>query len=548
MSQPRGAVRRMLRWAAGTLLALTVLVLAAAPASAHAQLLSTGPVSGSQIGRSPQVILLEFDEAVTLMRNSLRVLDAAGHDVTIGPVGHPGGHGEDVSAPLTTVLPRGDYRVLWRVMSDDGHPVSGTFAFGVGVPAGLPPPDPGSDPLPVVLHDVFQFGALAGCSVLLGAVFFLALIWPAGLALRPCRRLVTNTWWVGTVSTVGLFLLQGPYGEGLPLSTAADTSLIGTTLGSTPGRLLVLRLVPLLGSAGVWWAVRRRGFRPGRFDLAGLGLLLLESFSFAGHAGQGSMVLLWSTVDAAHLAAAGIWVGGLILLATVLWRRAGASADTDPAGLVVRRWSVVAASAVAVLVVTGVAQGLREVGGWAALAQTAYGRILLAKVAGLVLMLGVAFVTRRRVARGPRSPGRSVAVEAGLGVAVLALAAVLTSTVPARQAYQPSFSTTVGGSSPTGSESRVSVVVRPTTPGYEGMSVRVMSPTGAPVRLKDATGSFVNTAVGIGPLTVQMTVAPSGVVDDVLISVPSPGRWEVSLHLTATDGTTYAATLSYLVG
>lgn len=538
----------MRRWAAGSLLALTVLVLAAAPASAHAQLLSTGPVSGSQSGRSPQVILLEFDEAVTLMRNSLRVLDAAGHDVTLGPVEHPGGHGEDVSAPLTSALPRGDYRVLWRVMSDDGHPVSGSFAFGVGVPAGLPPPDPGSDPLPVVLHDVFQFGALAGCGVLLGAVFFLALLWPAGLALRPCRRLVTGTWWVGTVSTVGLFLLQGPYGEGLPLSTTTDTSLMGTTLGSTPGRLLVLRLVPLLGSAGVWWAVRRRGFRPGRFDLAGLALLLLESFSFAGHAGQGSMVLLWSTIDAAHLAAAGVWVGGLVLLATVLLRTAAASADLDQAGPVVRRWSVVAASAVVVLVVTGVAQGLREVGGWGALSHTAYGRILLAKVAGLVLMLGLALATRRRLARGPRSPGRSVAVEAGVGVMVLALAAVLTSTVPARQAYQPSFSTTVEGRSPTGLESRVAVVVSPTTPGYEGMSVRVASPTGATVRLKEATGAFVNTGLGVGPLTVTMSVTPTGVVDDVLISVPSPGWWEVTLHLTATDGTVYAANLAYRVG
>ncbi|MEO7059377.1 MAG: copper resistance protein CopC [Lapillicoccus sp.] len=547
MTRTRDTVRRPLGWAAGVLIALTMLVLGAGPASAHAKLTSTAPVQGSEQATAPQAVILEFDEPVTLTTQSIRVLDATQHDVTAGPVEHPGGRGERVGVPLATSLPRGSYLVIWRVVSDDSHPVSGSFTFGVGVPAAPLPLTSTSYPVVGALHGTVEFAALAGSGVLLGAGFFLVALWPAALTWRRCRRLVVVAWWAATGGTVALFVLQGPYGGTLPLTDAVDPALLNVTLGSEYGKLLLLRIVALAGGAGVWWAVRRRRYRPGRFDLVGLALLLLESFSFAGHAGQRTLVLVWSTVDAVHLAAAGIWVGGLLVLAVVLHRGAG---DTEPDDLasVLRRWSAVAATAVGLLVATGVAQGLREVGGWAALGETAYGRILLAKVAGLGLMLGFALVTRRWLARGRRPPRGSVAVEAGLGVVVLALAAVLTSTVPARDAYEPSFSTIVAGQGPGGQETRVAVLVRPTTPGYEGMSVRAATSTDTTVRLSAASGSFVNTDLGIGPITVTMAVTPGGIVNDVLISVPSPGRWEVTLLLTAVDGVTYAARLTYRVG
>ncbi|MDQ2758144.1 MAG: copper resistance protein CopC [Actinomycetota bacterium] len=543
--------RWTLGWAGATLLALAVLVIGATPASAHAVLQSSNPSPGSEQAAAPTAVVLDFDEGVSLTRQSVRVLDPSGHDVTAGPVGHPGGRDERVGVPLAASLPRGSYLVIWRVVSHDSHPVSGTFTFGVGVPAAARAATDSvtpSDPVVAALHGALQFEALAGAGLLLGAGFFLAAVWPAGLRRRPCRSLLTGAWWASMVSTIGLAVLQGPYGGTLPLSATGDVALLGDTLGSTYGRLLLLRMVALAAGAGVWWAVQRRGFRPGRFDLLGLAVLLLESFSFAGHAGQGTLVLLWSSVDAAHLAAAGIWVGGLLVLAVVLPRGVGNDARSDGLAPVLRRWSGVAATAVGVLVVTGVAQGLREVGGWEALARTTYGQILLAKVAGLALMLGLALVARRRVTGGRRPARATVTVEAGLGVVVIALAAALTSSVPARDAYQPTFSTTVVGRGPAGQERRVAVVIRPTTPGYEGMSVRVTTVAGAPVRLSKASGSLVDTDLGIGPLTQTMTVSPSGIVDDVLISVPSPGRWEVTLRLTTAEGASYAASLAYQVG
>lgn len=530
------------------LTALTLIVLSAGPASAHATLESTSPAQGSEQAAPPTSVVLDFDEGVSLTRQSIRVLDATGNEVTAGPVGHPGGKGEQVGAPLVVPLPQGSYRVIWRVVSDDSHPVSGSFTFGVGVPAApLTATTSASDPLVTAVHGFLQFAALLGSGLLMGAGFFLAVLWPPGLTRRSCRRLLAGAWWVTVVSTVGLAVLEGPYGGTLPLSAAGDVSLLGTTLATTYGRLLLLRLVALAGCAVVWWSVRRRSSGPGRFDLAGLALLLLESFSFAGHAGQGGLVLLWSTVDAAHLAAAGVWVGGLLVL-TVVLRRPDRGPGADALAPVLRRWSGVAATAVGVLVVTGVAQGVREVGGWAALTGTTYGGILLAKVAGLALMLVLALGSRRRIARSGRTPAASVTVEAGLGVAVLALAAVLTSTVPARDDYRPTFSTTVPGGGPAAQQGRVAVVIRPTTPGYEGMSVQVVTADGATIRLRSASSSFVNTDVGIGPLTQPMAVTPGGVVDDVLISVPAPGRWEVTLQLAAVDGALYTATLAYRVG
>ena len=462
-----------------------LLLLGAAPAAAHTGVIGTTPAQGSQVNTLPARVAIRFTEDVGIDSRSMRVLAANGHRVDLGDVAHPDGDLSTVSVSLVPDLAIGSYLVIWKVVSDDSHPVTGTFTFGYGVPAGFATPVPRGDPVVEDLDTVFRFGAFAGTVVLLGGTYSVSVLWVGGLRRTRSRRLLVGSWTVATVSTAALFVLEGPYGSSLGLSDLGDTSLVEITVGTIYGKLLLLRLLALLAAAAVWWSIRRKDRPPGRLDAAGLALLIVESFSFAGHSGQGTWVPLAATMDALHLAAASLWLGGLAMLAVSLLGRAGTGENLPTLAAVLPRWSRTAMLAVTVLVITGVYQAWRQAGSVGAVLWTSYGRLILAKAAVLIALLVVANYGRRWIQRhlvqavppdgeaagslardsGPvpvvvSALRRAVGTEVVLGLGVLALTSVLVVSLPAAQAYSPAYATTL--SSPAAPGTRVHLVVAPT--------------------------------------------------------------------------------------
>jgi copper resistance protein C len=128
---PPRARRRLLACVAavpllGALLGV-LLVVGAAPASAHAVLVSSDPASGSSVPTPPSGITLTFDEAVR----------APAYIVVTGPGGvraDEGGariQGAKVTTALRRTVSAGSYSVAYRVVSDDGHPVEAVFTYTV---------------------------------------------------------------------------------------------------------------------------------------------------------------------------------------------------------------------------------------------------------------------------------------------------------------------------------------------------------------------------------------------------------------------------------
>ncbi len=113
------------RTTAAALGAGLVLALVAAPAYAHDELKSSNPVDGAMVATPPAQVVLTFEEAPVALGAQVVV---TGPD---GPVssGTPRLAGDDVVADVQPQAPAGRYTVEWRVTSDDGHPVSGTFGF-----------------------------------------------------------------------------------------------------------------------------------------------------------------------------------------------------------------------------------------------------------------------------------------------------------------------------------------------------------------------------------------------------------------------------------
>jgi len=130
------------RWAArlGTVLAVLALALlgTAGPALAHNVLISSSPADGATLDTAPSTVTFSFDQPV---QNFEPVL------VVIGPNGNAFGgaptvSGDSISAPMTAG-PAGSYRAAYRIVSADGHPVSGEITFtltaaAAGTATGVP--------------------------------------------------------------------------------------------------------------------------------------------------------------------------------------------------------------------------------------------------------------------------------------------------------------------------------------------------------------------------------------------------------------------------
>lgn len=121
------------RIAALALAALATLGLSlgvASPALAHDELVDRSVVADAQTG-SADAIRLSFNNSIIEVGTEIVVTSTDGADVTDGA---PEVSGPDVTQPLTSDLPEGDYDIAWRVVSSDGHPIEGGFVLQLGAP------------------------------------------------------------------------------------------------------------------------------------------------------------------------------------------------------------------------------------------------------------------------------------------------------------------------------------------------------------------------------------------------------------------------------
>ncbi|MFE7764234.1 copper resistance CopC/CopD family protein [Streptomyces sp. NPDC057438] len=384
--------------------ALVLLLLAGSgTASAHAALKGSDPVDGSVLDAAPRDITLRFTESVSLLEDSIRVVDPENRAVDTGKPGRAGGRSDTAAVTLPAGLDDGTYTIAWRVVSADSHPISGALLFSVGEPSASTaalPADLTEDPLTSSLYDITRYFAYGALALLIGVTFFLAVVLRGpGEALR---RLLPAGWLALLLASALLLLLRGPYERGTGVEDALDLSVLRETLVSRPGLALLARLALLAAAALLLVRVRRQGNTWGRGALAGGALLsvgLAGTWAAAEHASAGIQVPVAMTSSMLHLLAMAVWLGGLTALLTVLYR-----APETLSAAVVNRFSRLAFVSVIVLVVTGVYQSWRGLGSWSAFRSTAYGEVLVAKLVAVLLLLVAAAFSRRWTGRLGEAP------------------------------------------------------------------------------------------------------------------------------------------------
>ncbi|PRH77627.1 hypothetical protein C6N75_19235 [Streptomyces solincola] len=405
----------------------------AAPASAHAALTASDPKDGAVVAVAPKEVTLTFSEQVAMGDDSIRVLEPSGKRADTGTVqDRSGGSGIRHAISLHSGLPDGTYTVAWRVVSADSHPISGAFTFSIGAPseqrAEVPRQETGGG-LVGALYGIARYVSYGGFVLLAGGAAFVLACWPRGAAVRPLQKLVVRGWVALTGATLVQLLLRGPYtgvgaepgASGGSLADAFDLGVLGTVLETKTGTALVSRLL-LLGAAALFVAVlfgayTRREEGDERKDLT-FGLAvggtvvaagIAATWALSEHASTGIQPGLAMPVDVLHLLAMAAWLGGLAALLVVLFR--GPSIERAA----VRRFSALAFGSVLTLAATGLYQSWRQVGSWSALTGTAYGRLLLLKVALVAVLVGLAWFSRRWTGRLGETTAREKTEETGSG-------------------------------------------------------------------------------------------------------------------------------------
>ncbi|MGI5368834.1 copper resistance protein CopC [Streptomyces iakyrus] len=391
------------------LAAACALLAGAGPASAHAAVTGSDPGQGAVVDKAPARISLTFSEQVAMSDDSLRVLDPEGKRVDTGKPSNVSG--TTYAVPLHSGLPDGTYTVAYQVVSADSHPVAGAYTFSIGAPSKTSVSVSGESADDGVVGWLYGFGryvSYAGFIVMAGGAAFVLACWQRGSGVRPVQRFVVSGWVALTASTLALLLLRGSFTGSGKVSDIFDLSLLGQVLQTKSGAALVSRLL-LLAAAALFIAVlfgaydKREDAQEKRdltFGLSVGGVVvaagLAASWAMSEHASVGLQAGIAMPVDVLHLLAVAAWLGGLGALLVALYR---APADTPVDRTAVRRFSQIAFGSVLTLIATGTYQSWRQLGSWSAFTDTRYGQLLLAKIGLVVVMVGVAWISRRWTGR-----------------------------------------------------------------------------------------------------------------------------------------------------
>ena len=379
------------------LLAVLVALVLPSAARAHASLVRTDPRDRAVLSAAPGSVRFVFDDDVRLL-SGIKAIRNGGGSVLAGKP-HIANGGRVLVVPLRSGLSDGDYTVLWRVISDDGHKLAGVISFGVG--AGRAPPTPAlaAETGPSAQDVVARWLFFAGLLTAVGAALFRLAVGPVPSRLLLGAFLLT---FIGVSSAIHDVSLSTRFGG--VMAAAAVIAGCGALLATVAPLSARLELLPSLAA-----------------------LLLLPVPSLAGHALDSGRPGYAVVVDILHVAAASLWLGGLVSLALAL--RAG-----EDRAATLRKFSNLALASVLVLAVTGILRAYTELDSVSQIWETGYGRVLIVKSALLVLLGGVGWLNRFLVLpSGSLSVlRRNVSVELGLFVVLVGAVALLTDLRPGR--------------------------------------------------------------------------------------------------------------------
>lgn len=166
--------------------ALAVIGLSASPAIAHSKVVSTSPVDGSVLDAPPSVVSFTFDEALLPGTDTISINDDAGNVIASGAATVDG---DTISMAWPADTTAGVFQVAYRVVSGDGHPVSGAIAVTItGTAASSAVSSAPATATPDTAPVTNEPRGIAGSLVVIIAIAVLVLVVVAAITLMRRRR------------------------------------------------------------------------------------------------------------------------------------------------------------------------------------------------------------------------------------------------------------------------------------------------------------------------------------------------------------------------
>ena len=534
-----------------SLLALLLILLASAGAAfAHAQLVASDPADGAVLAVAPEEIVLTFSEPVDPL--VFRLSDPTGRVEMLPTAGSASGSDATrLVMKLPSGLVPGTHSLSWRVTSADGHPIGGGLLFSVGKASARAPNGVSvADPVTSAGLWASRLLAMTGLVIGVGGAGWAALLFrqrhqheQTGSGGFP---FVALSLWIGIAATPVWIAFQGfdALGEAATGWVSAEVWSAGLT-GTAYGR------AALVGAAAMVLALvslRVRHLRL-RLGLAGFAFVLAGfATAMAGHAATAPPRFATVPAITLHMLAAMAWIGGLLPLWEALRASKQPSAARDPAGAALLLFSRLIPFVLAVLVTSGLLLCIVQVQTLSNLLATAYGRVLLAKLAivALLVLLAAAnrFLWTRPAAGGSplalRRLRRSILAEVVLGTLVLAVLGLWRFTPPPRA---------LAFSAPSVQERQVEqqglMATLSITPAHTGpvrVSLRDLMFNGQPVDPLSITVELDNPANGIGPFTREARRSEGGALQADGFVLPVAGVWTVRATVLVDDFTSVTMT------
>ena len=511
----------------GVTLASTVLALTFVPgiASAHAVLESSDPAPSELLASSPKEIRLDFDEQVESTLGDIRVYDSEQREVSIKKTVRSSTDASVVTAGVPT-LKNGVYVVVWRVVSADGHPVTGAFPFELGTKStgtsaallekvlnGTETSSPLGNPM-----STLRLLGFLGLILLIGCI---SLLWHSPLLGKArVRKTLRYSSVFIAVSSLGLLLMQGPYTAGKSWGSLFDSVIIGDVLQTRLGLALFVRSICAVAWGLIALTASTSVSRRWRISVIATAFVTIATYAASGHQSAGTLPGIFVPLDMIHLAAISTWVGALLAL-TVISKDNNVEKEA-------KRFSQMATWSMPVVVVTGVVQGLHLLGGISTITDTNFGKLLLLKtllVAGVVLLGSRA--RSQMHAGGFSSITKVIRRESALVVLVLAVTSLMVAQSPNSIAPKSvGFSATKVQN---GIVAELSVV--PAVVGTAEVHVILTPPGGSLTPAKSVTVQFDLPSRSIPPIPVDMTeIGPNHWIG--IVQFPFSGEWNMKARVS----------------
>ena len=540
------------------ILPLLVFFLGFPLASAHPFLLDSEPGQGQNAPTGTIQIITNYSEAVEISFSELKVYDANGNQIDNRDTAY--NDGETSLIVTTQPLEDGVYTITSKVLSKvDGHLVQAAIVFGVGdvkIDSSLLEKQESSETT-FIPESIARFPGLVGQTIVLGGVIVSITIWSSQQTrFREVFADINEQFKVKFSKIIGYGVIATFASNFIMLGVQTwrlETSpldVIGTTFGTT----WLIRMIITIIIIGLWfWMERKKEITiKGQIPLLVASLILIATTTMMGHGASTELEAPW-ILDYTHNLLSSIWIGGVIFFAFVALptiTKTDNSTKEKIALSLIPRFSGLFIIAIGILIITGPTLLWFLDDNVGSLTESTYGKLILIKIGIAAVMIAFGGLYQIKFLKNThdfeklnisKKISKPLKVEAGLGIALLAVVALLVnSSLPAGEIQSAdALQGTFGFESTLFSENaKFDVKVLPAGIGSNTISVIVSSYDNKP--LADISGVKIkvsNPQKNISPIEADVT---QNIQDSITkysgdATFGFAGNWQIELEAQRTE-------------